>query len=78
MVTQIVGFQALDVLVILHADASPFLVNDVCENRKLIANFYIMLSLIIGQFIAGFLTRHSLLNPLSASAMLLPSLTGSI
>ena len=78
MVTQIVGFQALDTLVILHADASPFLVNDVCENRKLIASFYIMFSPIIGQLVAGFLSRHPLLNPLSASAMLLPSLSGPL
>ena len=34
MVTQIVGFQALDVLVFFHTHARPFLVNDVGEHGE--------------------------------------------
>lgn len=72
------GFQALDVLMLFHTHARPFLVNDVGERGKFMTAFYIVFAPVVGQFVAGFLTRHALLNPLVAAAMLLPSVAGAV
>jgi hypothetical protein len=58
--------------------ARPILVNDVGQNGKLLALLHLVLGPIVGKFVARFLAHHALLNPLVASAMLLPSLSGTV
>jgi len=52
--------------------------NDVGESSKFVFSGYFVVLPVIREFITGFLTHHSLLNPLFASAVLLPVFTGTV
>ena len=72
MVTQVVANQALGNFVFFNTQTRPLLVNDVGQNGKFLPRLDVMLAPIVRQLVARLLTRHALLNPFFAAAMLLP------
>ena len=58
-------------------DPAPFLMDEVGENGVFIAFLDVVRGPVVGEFVAGFLPGHALLNPLVAAAMFLPGGTGA-
>src|SRR5437899_7910552 len=54
------------------AYVGPFLVNDVCQDRKFLALFYLMILPIIGKLISRLLPGHPPLDPLVAPPQAFP------
>ena len=72
MIAQILGLKPFQVLVGFHADTTPFLMDEVGEDGVFLAFFDIMLGPIVGEFVAGFLAGHALLDPLVTATVFLP------
>ena len=77
MVAEVLGFETFQNLVGIDADAAPFLMDEVGEDGVFIAFLDVVRGPIVGEFVAGFLPGHALLNPLVAAAMLLPGGAGA-
>ncbi len=60
------------------ADPCPFLMNQVGENRVLLALLDVVLGPIVGQLVAGFLAGHALLDPFVAASVFLPCFPGPV
>ena len=78
MVPQVVAAQALDGFVVFDTDAAPFGVDDIGKDGELLPGLDVVVSLIVGEFVARFLPGHALGNPLVAAAVLLPGLAGTV
>ena len=77
MVAEVLGFQPLEILVRRDTDSAPFLMDDIGEDGVFILFLDLVCSPIVGEFVAGFLSGHALLNPLFAATVFLPGSTGA-
>ena len=66
--------QPLQRPVFLYLHSCPFPVDDVGQDGKFLFLADLVIFPVTGQFVAGLLAGHPLLNPLFASALLLPVL----
>ena len=78
MVAKVLAFQSLQRFVLFYRKVGPFLMNNIGEQGKLILLFYSGIFPVICQFVARFLTRHALLNPLFAAPQSLPVFAGAV
>ena len=77
VVAEILGFETLQVLVRLDADAAPFLVDDIGQDGIFIFLFDVMSRPVVGELVTSLLPGHALLNPLVAATMFLPGGAGA-
>ena len=78
MVSQVLPFQTLDLLVVLHRDARPLLVDQVRQDGELIAGIDFMIRPVVGQLVASFLPAQAAFDRFLTSVLLLKERAGAV